>query len=128
MAVLTGSTIMYEQVLGCMGRQWCQVFGDCRFVASKALGFSDFGFTTMFKVCWGCMERKISTSLGDCWFVGTKLFGSSRDRGYWFVLMAACSAFVDTCLFFLIYIPVLNFCVWMLDGFDAMLFFWPTRA
>ncbi|XP_028073474.1 uncharacterized protein LOC114275678 [Camellia sinensis] len=27
MAVLTGSTIMYEQVLGCMARQWCPVLG-----------------------------------------------------------------------------------------------------
>ncbi|GMP97183.1 hypothetical protein CsSME_00045546 [Camellia sinensis var. sinensis] len=120
MAVLTGSTIMYEQILGCMGRQWCPSFGDCRPVVPKAPCFSDFGFSTMIKFYWSCMER--ITSLVDCWFVDIELSGRLRYRGYCFVLMAACSAFVDTCLF-LIYIPVLNFWVWMLDGIDVMIFY-----
>ncbi|GMP73816.1 hypothetical protein CsSME_00031436 [Camellia sinensis var. sinensis] len=107
MAVLTGSTTMYEQVLDCMGWQWCPDFGDCRPVVSKDLGFSDFGFATMIKFCW------------SCWFVDNQTCGRLRGRWYCSVLMAACSAFVDTCLS-LSYFSVLNFCVWMLGGIDAM--------
>ncbi|XP_028089909.1 uncharacterized protein LOC114290215 [Camellia sinensis] len=86
MAVLTGSTTMYEQVLDCMGWQRCPDFGDCRPVVSKDLGFSDFGFATMMKFCW------------SCWFVNNQTCGRLRGRWYCSVLMAACSAFVDTCL------------------------------
>ena len=42
MAVLTGSIIMYEQALGCMGRKRWPGFGDCIPAVSEALGISGF--------------------------------------------------------------------------------------
>ena len=68
------------------------------------------------------MERMNFTSPIDCWFIDSQLFGRLRAKGYCSVMTAACSALVVTCLF-LIFISVLNFCVWMLDGIDVMIFF-----
>ncbi|XP_028097019.1 uncharacterized protein LOC114296888 [Camellia sinensis] len=120
MAVLTGSTIMYEQILGCMGRQWCPVLGTADLLLQRFLAIRFFGLLQCLRSAgkaWKgrfCSLPLLVTAglLALSWLAARMINGTG-------LLMAACNAFVDTCL--LIYIHVLDFCVWMLDGFDVFL-------
>ena len=133
MAVLTGSTIMYEHDLDCMGQHWRHLSCDDWLLDSMVHGSS--GFATMLHFCWACKGRKICVLFDDCGCAGTHLLRRLCARVYVFGVMAAWSAFVETCSYL-----IFTFCsdtyVWNLDGllvwtmniFMGCHFFWPSRV
>ncbi|KAI7991368.1 hypothetical protein LOK49_LG12G02955 [Camellia lanceoleosa] len=98
--LVDGSITMFKLCGGCLDRDICYLFDECGCDGSSLLGRLSLKSTGL------C--RQICTFAG-CGFDSDWLLDGLDFCGLWYLVMAACSAFMDTCLSI---ISILQCCSW----------------